>query len=143
MTFLNSLHIFEKSSPEQRKFLRFALSLRAECHYNAGEMAEQCKLVDICSQGLGFELDAPVSMRNGQNVLLKIDVSRKKIPVSAIVKLAWVKIPGDGFMTQRVGSRLLFMDPREKTRLIEHAYAEILCGVTGIDLPSPVYSYAV
>jgi len=137
MDFIGRLRIFEKRQEEHRKFLRFSLSLRAECHYNAGKMAEQCRIVDICQQGLGFELDSRIGMRFGQNVLLKIGLSPEKIPVSAIVKLTWVKSPSEGFMTQRVGSRLLFMYPREKAQLLQHAYAEILHDVSREDSISP------
>lgn len=127
MECLNRLLMIANSQNEKRQFLRFSLSLRAECHYNAGEMAEQCRIVDICEQGLGFELDSPVCMRYGQNVLLKIFLSAQKMPLSAIVRLTWFKIPCRGFMTQRVGSRLLFMAEREKAQLLQHAYAETIC----------------
>ena len=133
MECLNRILIPEKCHGENRKFLRFSVSLRAECHYNAGEIAEQCRIVDICEQGLGFELDTSIGMRYGQNVLLKIAVSPGKIPVSAIVKLKWVKIPCEGFMTQRVGSQLLFIDARDKVRLLQHAYAEALSDVSRKD----------
>jgi hypothetical protein len=137
MDFFNLLHMSDKRHEEHRKFLRFSLSLRAECHYSAGEMAEQCRIVDICQQGLGFELDTRIGMRYGQNVLLKIGLSPEKTPVSAIVKLTWVKSPAEGFMTQRVGSRLLFMYPREKDQLLQHAYDEILHDVSREDSTSP------
>ncbi len=130
MECLNRLFKIEKSRKEKRQFLRFSLSLRAECHYNAGETAEQCRIVDMCEQGLGFELDAPVTMRYGQNVLLKIFLSEGEMPLSAIVRLTWIRIPSQGFMTQRVGSHLLFMDGREKALLLQHAYAEILYAAT-------------
>jgi hypothetical protein len=139
MEWVNRLPVFEKKQQEARKSLRFSLSLRAECHYNAGEIAEQCRIVDICEQGLGFELDSRICMRYGQNVLLKILIPPQKIPLSAIVKLTWVKIPCEGFMTQRVGSRLLFMDEREKEQLLQYAYAKILYDVSRVDFTSPAF----
>jgi hypothetical protein len=120
---------FEKSSEEGRKFLRFPLSLEAECVYNVGEKAERCRVVDISSHGLGLELDIPVRMQSGQLVLLEIDIADQK-SLSAITKLAWVQRQEDGFMTQRVGSFLLFMDPVWQDKLMEHAYAGLLSNVS-------------
>ena len=128
-SFLNRLYGFDKSKTENRKHLRFALSLNAECHYDSKETAKECRIVDICHEGLGFELDTNVAMRYGQNVLLTIFPPDGKIPVNAIVKLQWAKIPCEGVMKQRIGSRLLFMDPREKAHLLQHAYAMTLVGV--------------
>jgi hypothetical protein len=65
-------------------------------------------------------------MQSGQLVLLEINVPPREKPVSAITKLAWVRSQEDGFMTQRVGSHLLFMDPWGKEQLIEHAYAGLI-----------------
>ena len=129
-SFLNRLYGFDKSKTENRKYLRFPLSLRAECHYNPQETAQECRIVDICQEGLGFELDTDVSMRYGQNVLLAISLPERKMPVNAIVKLQWAKIPCEGVMKQRIGSRLLFIDPREKAHLLQQAYAMKLVGVS-------------
>jgi hypothetical protein len=128
-SFLNRVYGFETSKIENRKHLRFPLSLPAECHYKSGEQAQQCRIVDICQQGLGFELDTQVGIRYGQNVLLTIFPPDKNIPVNAIVKLQWAKIPTEGVLKQRVGSRLLFMDPQEKAHLLLQAYAMKLVGV--------------
>ena len=68
----------EKRREEYRKFLRFPLSIQAECHYKVGETAERCRIVDISSQGLGLELDTPVKMQSGQLVLLEINVAPRK-----------------------------------------------------------------
>jgi hypothetical protein len=129
-SFLNRAYGFDKSKIENRKHLRFPLSLPAECHYRTGEKAQDCRIVDICQQGLGFELDTQVGIRYGQNVLLTIFPPDKKSPVNAIVKLQWAKIPTEGVLKQRVGSRLLFMDPKEKAHLLLQAYAIKLVGVT-------------
>jgi hypothetical protein len=127
----------EKRREEYRKFLRFPLSIQAECHYKVGETAERCRIVDISSHGLGLELDTPVKMQSGQLVLLQINVAPQKKPVSAITKLAWVRSQEDGFMTQRVGSYLLFMDPWGKEQLMEHAYAGVLSNISRSGMNSP------
>lgn len=129
-SFLNRAYGFDISKIENRKHLRFPLSLHAECHYKAGENAQECRIVDICQQGLGFELDTQIGIRYGQNVLLTIFPPDKKIPVNAIVKLQWAKIPTEGILKQRVGSRLLFMDPKEKAHLLLQAYAIKLAGMS-------------
>jgi len=128
-SFLNRLYGFDKSKIEHRKYLRFLLSLHAECHYTTEETAQECRIVDMCDQGLGFELDTPVDMRDGQNVLLTIFLPDRKMPVNAIVKLQWIKTSNDGFLKQRVGSRLLFIDAKEKAQLLQHAHAMKLVGV--------------
>ena len=128
-SFLNRLYGFDASKIENRKHLRFALSLRAECHYNSEKTAQECRIVDICEHGLGFELDTPVSMRYGQNVLLTIFPPDRKMPVNAIVKLQWIKTSSDGFMKQRAGSFLLFIDSKDKAHLLQHAYAMKLVAV--------------
>jgi hypothetical protein len=117
------------SREEYRKFLRFPLSLEAECIYNVGEKAARCRVVDISSQGLGLELDTPVGMQSGQLMLLEIDIADQK-PLSAITKLAWVQSQEDGFMTQRAGSYLLFMDPAGQDKLMEYAYAGLISNAT-------------
>ena len=126
MELLNNLCMFEKCPTESRRFLRFSLFLPAECHYNNGEAAEQCRIVDICEQGLGFEIETDVAMRYGQNLLLKIFLPDKPVPLSAVLKLQWIHIPIEGRMIQRVGGQLLFMDVLEKAHLQQHAYDEIL-----------------
>ena len=115
----------EKHREEYRKFLRFPISLEAECLYNVGEKAERCRIVDISNHGLGLEFDIPVRIQSGQLMMLEINIADQK-PLSAITKLAWVQRQEDGFMTQRVGSFLLFMDPAGQKQLMEHAYAELL-----------------
>lgn len=111
---------------EHRNFLRFPLSLTAECHYNAREPGESCRIVDISSQGLCIELETPVRMCNGQLIFLSIEMGPRQGLVSAIAKLAWVKNQDDGFFIQRAGSFLLFMDPEGKERLLKQAHAGIL-----------------
>ena len=128
-SFLNRLYGFDKSKIEHRKYLRFSLSLRAQCHYATKETAQECRIVDMCDQGLGFELDTPVDMRDGQNLLLTIFLPDKKMPVNAIVKLQWIKTSNNGLLKQRVGSRLLFIDAKEKAQLLQHAHAMKLVGV--------------
>jgi len=54
----------------------------------------------------------------------------QKTSVSAITKLAWVQRQEDGFMMQRVGSCLLFMDPAGQEQLMEQAYAGLLSNAT-------------
>jgi len=123
---------------EHRKFLRFPLSLKAECHYNVRESGESCRIVDISSQGFGIELETPVKMVNGQLVLLSIESGSRQPPVSAIAKLAWVQNQEDGFFIQRAGSLLLFMDPAEKERLLKQSHAGILSGIARGGIGSPV-----
>ena len=119
----------ETRREQYRKFLRFPISLQAECLYNVGEQPEPCRVVDISSRGLGIEIDTPVRMQSGQLVLLEIDIASQKTPISAITKLAWVQRQEDGFMMQRMGSYLLFMDPRAKEQLMEQAYAGLISNV--------------
>ena len=133
MECLNKLCVCEKCATDSRRALRFSLSLHAECHFNSGEMAGQCRLVDVCVQGLGFEIETDVAMRYGQNILLKIFLPDKPLPLSAVLKLQWIHIPLEGRMIQRVGGQLLFMDVLEKAQLMQHAYAEVLGGVSGTD----------
>jgi hypothetical protein len=128
-SFLNRLYGFDKSKTENRKHLRFSLPLPAECHYKAGEKPQECRLVDVSEEGVGFELDTHVDMRYGQKVLLSIFLPERKTPVSAIVKLQWVKIPHEGPLKQRLGSLLLFIDPKDKAQLLEHAHAMMLVGM--------------
>jgi len=123
---------------EHRKFMRFPLSLKAECHYNVRESGESCRIVDISSQGFGIELETPVKMVNGQLVLLSIQSGSRQPPVSAIAKLAWVQNQEDGFFIQRAGSLLLFMDPEEKERLLKQSHAGILSGIARGGISSPV-----
>ena len=127
----------EKDPQEYRNCLRFPLSLQAKCHYKVGEPVERCRIVDISSEGLGLELDTPVKMQSGQLVFLDIDVATQEKPVSAITKLAWVRSQEDGFMTQRVGSHLLCMDPLGKEQLMEHAYAGLLSTISRSGRNSP------
>jgi hypothetical protein len=127
----------EKRREEYRKFLRFPLSLEAECIYNVREKAERCRVVDISSHGLGLELDTSLRMQSGQLVLLEIKVAGQKTPMNAITKLAWVQRQEDGFMMQRVGSCLLFMDPAGQEQLMEQAYAGLLSNATKWGRVSP------
>lgn len=129
MTAVNRQGFFEERREQYRKFLRFPLSLEAECIYNVGEKAARCRVVDISSQGLGLELDVPVGMQSGQLMLLEIEMGDRK-PLSAITKLAWVQKQEEGFMTQRAGSYLLFMDPAGQDKLMKHAYAGLLSNAT-------------
>ena len=121
--FLNRLYGFDKLKIANRRHLRFTLSLSAQCHYHTEKTPQECRIVDICQEGLGFELDTHVGMRYGQNVLLTMFPPDRKMPVNAIVKLQWIKIPCEGALKQRVGSKLLFIDPLEKAHLLQHAYA--------------------
>jgi len=131
MMVAGSLQGFEqKQREEYRKFLRFPLSLEAECVYNIGKKAEHCRVVDISSHGLGLELDTPVRMQDGQLVFLDIVIGQQKKPVSAITKVAWVQRQEDGFMMQRMGSFLLFMDPRGKEQMMQQAYSGLLTHVS-------------
>lgn len=127
-SFLNRLYGFDQSKIENRKYLRFPLALEAQCHCITGGAAQKCRIVDVCDQGLGFELDTSEDMQHGQNLLLSIFLPEKKIPVNAIVRLQWAKAMGEGVLKQRVGSRLLFMDPKEKAHLLQHAHAIRLLG---------------
>jgi hypothetical protein len=128
-SFLNRLYGFDQSKIEHRKYLRFSLSLRAECHYTTEGTAQECRIVDMCDQGLGFELDTPVGMQDEQNVLLTIFLPDRKMPINAIVKVQWIKTSSEGLHKQRVGSRLLFIDLKEKAQLLQHAHAMKLVGV--------------
>jgi hypothetical protein len=126
----------EKRREEYRKFLRFPLSLEAECLYNVGQKAEHCRIVDISNHGLGLEFDIPIRIQGGQLMMLEINIADKK-PLSAITKLAWVRSQEDGFMTQRVGSHLLFIDPKGKEQLMEHAHAGLLSNISRNGRNSP------
>ena len=127
--FLNRVYGFDPSRIENRKYARYPLSLPAQCHYRTGEGARDCMLVDVSEQGVGFELDSAIEIRYGQNVLLSIFLPDRKLPVSAIARLQWIKIPCEGMMKQRVGSSLVFINPREKAMLLQHAHAMLLVGV--------------
>lgn len=122
---------------EHRKFLRFPLLLQAECHYNVRESGENCRIVDISSRGLGLELETPIKIFNGQIVLLSIKSGPRLPQVSAIAKLAWVQNQEDGFLIQRAGTLLLFMDPKGKESLLEQAHAGILSGISRGRIGSP------
>jgi hypothetical protein len=149
--FLNRLYGFDTSKIENRKYLRFPLSLAAECHYNTCktvEKAKECTIIDVCEQGLGFEMDTHAGIYHGQKVLLSIVLPDKKLPVNAIVQLQWAKIPCEGALKRRVGSRLLFIDPKEKAHLLQYAYAMILVGVSknsfalrAMDIRYPKFHY--
>jgi hypothetical protein len=148
MECLKNLCQCEKCATDNRRSLRFALSLQAECHFNSGAIAGQCRIVDICVQGLGFEIETDVIMRYGQKILLKIFLPHKPLPLSAVLKLQWIHVPLEGRMIQRVGGRLLFMDVLEKAQLMQHAYTEVLECVTRTDFavqpsrafaPGPVF----
>ena len=128
--FLNRLYGFDASKIENRKYLRFPLSLDAECHYTTGGKAQKCRLVDVSEQGAGFELDTHADISYGQNVLLAINLPDRKAPVSAIAKLQWSKPPRKGALRQRVGGRLIFIAPKEKAMLLQHAYAMVLVNAT-------------
>ena len=128
-SFLNRLYGFDQSKIENRKHVRFPLSLPAHCYYRAGEKARECTLVDVSEQGVGFELGTDVDIRYGQNVLLSIFLPERKTPVSAITKLQWAKIPHEGNPKQRIGSRLVFIHPRDKAQLLQQAHAMLLVGV--------------
>jgi hypothetical protein len=123
--------IEDSITEEHRKYLRFPLSLHAECYYNVRELSESCRIVDISSRGLGLELETPDKVFNGQIVLLSIAVDPRRQPVSAIAKLAWVQNRKDGALLQRAGSDVLFMDPAGKELLLEQARAGILSGISG------------
>jgi hypothetical protein len=127
--FLNRLYGFDESKIENRRYARFPLSLPAECHYKTGEKPQACTLIDVSEQGVGFELDTDVDIRYGQNVLLSIFLPDRKAPVSAIAQLKWVKIPCEGHLKQRIGSRLLFINPKEKAHLLQQAHAMLLVEV--------------
>ena len=129
-SFLNRAYGFDQSKIENRKYLRFPLSLEGQCHYTTGGAAQKCRIVDVCDQGLGFELDSPASIQQGQNLLLSIFLPEKKTPFNAIVRLQWSKTLDDGALKQRIGSRLLFMDPKEKAHLLQHAHAMRLVGAS-------------
>ncbi len=116
---------------QHRKYLRFPLSLKAECYYNVRELSESCRIIDISSRGLGLELETPARVFNGQIVLLSIAVDPRRQPVSAIAKLAWVQNRKNGSLLQRAGSDVLFMDPAGKELLLEQARAGILSGISG------------
>jgi hypothetical protein len=128
-SFLNRLYGFDQSKAESRKYVRFPLALSAECHYKVGEKARECSTVDISQEGVGFELDTHTDVQYGQNVLLSIFLPERKAPVNAIVQLQWAKIPCEGILKQRLGSRLLFIGPKEKAHLLEHAHAMMLVGL--------------
>jgi len=121
--------IFKTRPREYRKFLRFPLALKAKCHYSVDGLSESCRIVDISSKGLGFELDDPVQMHDGQFVLLKIALAPQDPPVSAITELAWVRRRENGSVSQRAGSRLLFIDPAAKQRLLDRAYATVISDI--------------
>lgn len=112
-----------------RRFLRFPLMLDARCLFNVEHAAAYCRLVDISSQGLGFEIEAPVRMSYGQSVLLKIEIDPKLSPVSVITELTWVRRRKNGSSFQRVGSRVVQIDPAAKKLLLEQAYAGVLSGL--------------
>jgi len=119
---------------KHRYFLRFPLALPAQCLFSVEAAAANCRLVDICEQGLGLEIDAPIRMRGGQSVLLKIDIAPQQPPVSVITELAWVRRRKTVSGFQRAGSRLLSIDTVSKQRLLGHAYARLLLAIT-VDAP--------
>lgn len=115
---------------KHRNFLRFPLTLPAKCILNVGETPARCRLVDISEQGLGLEVDALIRMRDGQLVLLKIDIDPQQPPVNAITELTWVRRRKNGSELQRAGSRLLLIDPGAKQLLLERAYAAVISRIT-------------
>jgi len=130
MEIVNRVCAEGKYRRENRKFLRFSLSLSAECHYNNGEIPGQCRVVNICDRGLGCEIETNRALRYGQNVLIRIILPDKPLPLSALLTLQWIKIPLEGEMVHRVGGQLLYMDMGEKSQLMQHAYAEVLAGIS-------------
>ncbi len=121
MECINIASTEEKCRQENRKFPRFSVALPAECHDNSGQVAGQCRIVDVSEQGLGFEIESDVMLSYGQNVLLKIFLPDTPVPLSAVLKLQWINIPLEGKMIKRVGGQLLFMDVREKAQLMQYA----------------------
>jgi hypothetical protein len=122
---------------KHRNFLRFPLALPAKCLFSVEEAVAPCRVVDICDQGLGLEIDAPVRMSGGQTVMLKIDIDPQQPPVSVITELAWVRRRKTVAGFQRAGSRVLSIDPVSKQRLLDHAYAALLVKLTGSEPASP------
>jgi len=120
----------ERHDAENRKALRFPLSIQADCIYNVSELAVRCRIVDISSQGLGFEFDSPVDLQSGQIILLAINLVHQKKIVSAVARLTWEYIRTDGFRPKRVGGRLLFMEPQNKKLLLEQAHAGVLSNLS-------------
>ena len=86
--------------------------------------------MNICDRGLGCEIATNRALRYGQNVLIRIILPDKPLPLSALVTLQWIKIPLEGEMVHRVGGQLLYMDMGEKSQLMQHAYAEVLAGIS-------------
>jgi len=124
--------------PEKhRNFLRFPLALPAMCLFSVEAAPASCRVVDICAQGLGLEIDAPVKMHGGQAVLLKIDIAPQQPPVRIITELTWVRRRKNISGFQRVGSRLLFIDPVSKQRLLDYAYVALISGLIGSEPVSP------
>ena len=122
---------------KHRNFLRFPLALPAQCLFSVEEAAARCRLVDICAQGLGLEIDAPVKMYGGQTVLLKINIAPQQPPVSVITELTWVRRRKTLSGFQRAGSRLLLIDPVSKQRLLDYAYVALISGLIGGESVSP------
>ena len=85
------------------------------------------KVSKIAGKALNSELPSTNIMNFlSLNLLLKIFLPDKPVPLSAVLKLQWIHIPIEGRMIQRVGGQLLFMDVLEKAHLQQHAYDEIL-----------------
>lgn len=122
--------VAEKQREEKRKFLRFPLSVQADCLYNVSELGVRCRIVDMSSHGLGFEFDSPVGLQSGQIILLAINMARQKKSVSAVARLIWDQGRKDGFRPKRMGGRLLFMDSKSKKLLLEQAHAGVLSNLS-------------
>ena len=120
----------DRHDAENRKALRFPLSIQADCIYNVSKLAVRCRIVDISSQGLGLEFDSPVELQSGQIVLLAINLAHQKKIISAIARVTWEETRKDGFRPKRMGGRLLFMDSQSKKLLLEQAHADVLSNLS-------------
>ena len=119
-----------KQVEEKRKFLRFPVSVQADCLYNVSELGVRCRIVDISSHGLGLEFERPVGMHSGQIILLAITMARQKKSISAVARLIWEQSRRDVFRPKRMGGRLLFMDSKSKNLLLEQAHAGVLSNLS-------------
>jgi hypothetical protein len=122
---------------KHRDFLRFPIALPAKCLFSVAAAPASCRLVDVCAQGLGLEIDAPVKMHRGQTVLLKIDIAPGPPPVSIITELTWVRRRKTLCGFQRAGSRLLSIDPVSRQRLLDYAHDALISWLIGSEPVSP------
>ena len=112
---------------QKRKFQRFPVELNAACFAAGTAEIRKCRITEVSRSGVIIEVQAKEKIKIGQSLMLEIDFPGRKNPMSAFVKLKWIKVLDDTVEFNFIaGGKLTIIKPEDKSSLLDYAYECLL-----------------